>query len=834
MSAAPTGLPVEAVTDELVGALRRRGLAVLVAEPGAGKTTVVPLRLLDAGICGPTGRLVVLEPRRLAARAAAARMASLLGEAVGDTVGVVTRDERRVSAATRIEVVTEGVLTRRLQRDPSLTGTAVVVFDEFHERSVQGDLGLALTLDVRRSLRPDLAVVVMSATLDAARVADLLGDGDEPAPVLQCAGRTHPVDLTWAPRRGRDRLEGAVASAVRRALRDDPGDVLVFLPGIAEIRRTRQALADAGVGPPGVEVHELAGSLPTESQDLAITPSMHGQKVVLSTDVAETSLTVEGVSTVVDAGLSRVPRFDPATGMTRLVTVTSSKASADQRAGRAGRLGPGRAVRLWSKVEHAARLPHDPAELTQVDLAGVVMELAVWGVRDPEAPALLDVPPRRAWDEACELLARLGALDGDGRPTALGRQTLGLPLHPRLARMVLLAAEGPRGATACALAALLSERDVLHGRPDEVPADLAVRLELLADRGRSHPRLDGRALSRARRSADDLERRVGAHGAVTATDAGPLLALAYPDRLALRRGTRTAGRFVLRGGGGAWLPATDPLATVEALVAADLDGRRREARIRLAGALDADELDRLVGDDVTHRHELVWDAERDDLVAVIERRLDGLVLSSHRSPAAPGPDTVAALCAQVRRSGLGCLGGAEAAARWRQRVAFLRALDAERWPDLDDDTLLGDLDDWLVPFLGTATGRGDLERLDLAMVLGTRLSWDRSVELAEQAPEHLEVTSGRRVPVDYASGRPVVRVRVQDLFGTTEHPRVAGGRVPVRLELLSPADRAVQITEDLPGFWAGSWHDVRKDMAGRYPKHDWPTDPARARPPRRR
>ncbi|MEM9609768.1 MAG: ATP-dependent helicase HrpB [Actinomycetota bacterium] len=827
-----TGLPIEAVVPDLRQALADRGVAALVAEPGAGKTTVVPLRLLrEPWLDGR--RILVLEPRRLAARAAAARLAALAGDHVGGLVGLTTRDESRRSDRTRIEVVTEGVLTRRLQNDPALADVGIVVFDEFHERSLPADLGLALTLDARRSLRDDLRILVMSATLDAARLADLLGGDGPPVPIVEAEGRTFPVEITWRPRKQRDRLEPAVVGAVRSALQGD-GSVLVFLPGMGEIRRVERALGEAGLAN-DVDVTVLHGSLPIDRQDQAISPSPAGRrKVVLSTDVAETSLTVEGITTVVDAGLARVPRFDAGTGMTALTTVPAARSSAEQRAGRAGRLGPGAAIRLWSKMEHAARPAFGAPEITQVDLAGLALELALWGVDDPASLPFLDEPPKRAWDEAIALLTALGALDADGRPTDTGRRLAGLPLHPRLGRMIVEHADGPHGRLACELAALVEDRDVLRGRPDEVPADLTIRLGLLHDHTRRHPLADGGAIRRARERAGDLARRasVSGHGA-DPDAAGAVLCSAFPDRIAIRRGTRSRGRFLLRSGGGAWVSTDDQLADAELVVAAELDGKRKESRIRLAAPLDQADLLARFGDDVIERTTVGWDTERDDLVARTERRLDGIPLATHTGRPPAGPDTVEALLHHVRVNGLRPLGWTTGASRYRSRLAFLHRGDPETWPDVGDEALLDRLDEWVAPFLERATGRADLEALDVVMALGTLLDWDLSFRLGDLAPETIDVPSGRAVDIDYDGEHPAIAVRPQELFGTAETPSIHGGRTPLQLHLLSPADRPIQITSDLAGFWSGSWHDVRRDLAGRYPKHAWPEDPLTATPHRK-
>lgn len=796
--AAVVNLPVEAVVGDLTAALAGRRRAVLVAPPGSGKTTVVPLRLLP----GVDGRIVVLEPRRLAARAAARRMASLLGEEVGETVGFVTRDARAVGSRTRIEVVTEGVLTRRIQRDPTLPGTDVVVFDEVHERNLQTDLGLALALDVGRSLRPDLRILAMSATIDAGRLAALLGGDGGPAPIVETAVPGFPVDIRWAPPPRQGRLEDHVARVVRRAVREEEGDVLVFLPGMAEIRRVAAALEGIDAA-----VHILHGSLGPEAQDEALTPSPGIRKIVLSTDIAETSLTVEGVRIVVDTGLARAPRFDARTGMTRLRTVPVSRASADQRAGRAGRTAPGTAYRLWSKVEHGTRRAHTDPEISAVDLAGLVLELAVWGVTDPAALPFLDPPPPGAVAEGKKLLGALGALDGD-RPTALGYRMAQLPLHPRLARMV--AVDG--SFLACVLAALVEERDVLSGRPDELPADLAHRVRVVAGLV-DDPR--ARGAERVRATARDIARRAGIpEDDIDPDSSGRALALAFPDRLAVRRGG--PGRFQLRAGPTAWVPDDDSLAVEGFLVAADLDGRRRDARIRLAAALDPADVAELFAAEVEEDTRLFWDGRR--VVARAERRLGGVVLDLADRPAVPGPETTAIVVGHARRAGI--LPG-DAGRALLARIAFLRGVAGDPWPEWDDDDAVSVAAD------GAAlVSLADAERLDVAGALRRRLG-RLAAELDRLAPTALVLPSGRRAPLSYDDGRPAVSVPVQEMYGTSSHPAVAG--VPVLLRLLSPAGRPIQITSDLAGFWTGSWAQVRREMAGRYPKHSWPVDPAHDR-----
>jgi ATP-dependent helicase HrpB len=811
-------LPVAETFDALRAALTTQRRAVLVAPPGAGKTTIVPLALLDqAWLSGR--RIVILEPRRLATRAAARRMASLLGERVGDTVGYQTRDERHIGPGTRIEVVTEGILTRRLQGDPELPGVGLVIFDEVHERNLPTDIGLALALDVAANLRPDLRILAMSATPDTQSLIDVLGD----VPVIESDGRMHDVDIVWMPRQRRSRIEDDTVAAVQRALREQTGDVLVFLPGIGEITRTQTALRQV-VGT-DTDVYPLAGALSLADQDLALAPSPPGRRrVVLSTDIAETSLTVDGVRVVVDSGLARAPRFDVRTGMSRLTTITTSRSSAEQRAGRAGRVEPGACYRLWSKIEHGTRAAHRSPEIEEVDLAGLVLELAAWGTA-ADGLGFPTPPPRKALRAASELLLELEAIDTDHRITDIGRKMLGLPVHPRLARM-LVAEPTSLG---CALAVLIDERDMLRGRPDELPADLSLRLRILAGRD-VHDQADRRSVGRLRDRAHDLARRMRIRfdaDLIDADRAGGALLHAFPDRLAARR---RPGQFQLRTGSGAWLPDTDPLAHEAFLVAADLDGKRDRSRIRLAAALDADDVADTFGDQIDETVRLEWDDGRDDLVERVERRLGSMQLGATSRRPDPGEATTAALMARTRATGLAVLGWSATSISLRQRVDFLHRNVGDPWPDWSIATLMATLEEWLAPLLSGATGRNDLERVDLAMVLRSQLPWPLGADLEQIAPSRLELPTGRSVPIDYDNDQPTAGVRVQDLFGTTVHP-TAGGR-PIVLQLLSPADRPIQITADLPGFWAGTWADVRKDLAGRYPKHQWPDDPAGASPKR--
>ncbi|MBB4284391.1 ATP-dependent helicase HrpB [Roseospira goensis] len=824
-------LPVEAVLPDLSTALARGPNAVLIAPPGAGKTTRVPLALLDAPWLGGQ-RLLMLEPRRMAARAAARFMAATLGEPVGETVGYRVRLDSAVGPRTRIEVVTEGILTRRLQDDPALEGVGAVLFDEFHERALQADLGLALCLDAQGALRPDLRLLVMSATLEGAAVARLLGD----APVIESAGRQHPVTIHHhpAPAPGLDGLARAVAARVRAALADEPtGDVLAFLPGEREIRAVAAALEPL----PGARVRPLYGALPADRQDAALRPDPGGaRRVVLATAIAETSLTIDGVRIVVDAGLARVPRFDPGRGLTRLDTVPASQASADQRAGRAGRLGPGVCHRLWPQAAHGARPPFSRPELLEADLAPLVLELAAWGVADPAALAWLDPPPAGAWAAARDLLHGLGALDAAGRVTAHGRALVRLPLHPRLAHMVVTGVDRGLGGLAADIAALLSERDPLRGAPGGRDADLRHRLDLLAGR-RPADRTQAGAVPRIRAAARQIRRLAGGRDGATPaadTDPGALLALAYPDRIARRRAGPQAGRFQLSGGRGVTLDPADPLAAADWLAVADLSDRPgAEARVRLAAPLEAAEVmaGRIAA--LETADEIAWSAREAAVLARRRTRLGALLLTETPLPDPDPAAVTAALLDGVRQMGLAALPWTPAAARWCARVRFLAHVDGPQagWPDLSDAALLATLEHWLAPYVAGLNRRAHLERLDLRAALSALLPWERARDLEARAPSHLTVPTGSRLALDYDDPEgPALAVRVQELFGLDVHPTLASGRVPVVLRLLSPARRPVQITRDLPGFWRGAWAEVRKEMKGRYPKHPWPADPTTAPP----
>ncbi|MFZ5625044.1 MAG: ATP-dependent helicase HrpB [Gemmatimonadota bacterium] len=826
-------LPIDEALPRLGAALGGAGAAVLEAPPGAGKTTRVPLALLDAEWLG--GRtIVMLEPRRLAARAAAHYMARLLDEPVGRTVGYRVRLDTRVSAATRIEVVTEGVLTRMLQEDPALEPAGLVIFDEFHERSLHADLGLALTLVTRSVLRPDLRILVMSATLDGAAVAPLLGD----APTITSEGRAWPVDTRYRPPRRDQRVEDAVASAVLDALAEEEGDVLVFLPGAGEIARVKERL-DAHIGnsplaPSTVRLYPLHGTMSAADQDAAIAPSPPGQrKVVLATSIAETSLTIDGIRVVIDSGLMRVPRFSPRTGMTRLETVRVTRDAADQRRGRAGRTGPGICYRLWAAHDDAGLVPRRTPEIFDADLAPLALDLAAAGVPDPSALRWLTPPPAAAFAQARELLRELGAIDPRGRITAHGRRMAALPLHPRLAHMLLRADELGAIADAADLAALLTERDIARGLAGPPDPDIAIRLEALQGRGpRSGPgwEIDRTGLERARREAVAFRAAVRGGGATArapdGVSPGLLLALAYPDRIAQRRPGQP-GRFLLRNGRGASLSPAAPLAQAGYLVAAALDDAGSESRIQLAAALEPAELEAHFGGDFEREDVIAWDGAAQAVAARRRVRLGALVLRD--APLAdPEPEAVTRALLGAIRSGELSLPWSDAARRIRERLAFLHRLDPD-WPDVSDEALMASLDAWLAPSLTGLRRKADVERLDLGGLLLQRLTWQQRAALDELAPDRITVPSGSRIAIDYTDPEaPVLPVRLQEVFGWMETPRIGGGKVPLTLHLLSPAYRPVQVTRDLAGFWRGTYFEVRKDLRGRYPKHHWPEDPSNA------
>jgi len=812
-------LPIEIVLPSLLAALDAEPNVVLMAPPGAGKTTRVPLALM--AVAWLAGRkIIMLEPRRLAARAAAWRMADSLGEGVGQRVGYRTRLDSKVGPTGVIEVVTEGVLTRMIQADPALDGVGAILFDEFHERSLQADLGLALCLEAQAGLRPDLRLLVMSATLDGAGVASLMGG----APVIVGEGRSYPVEIRWLDKPHTGRFEDGMISLIGRALDDGPaGDILAFLPGQAEIRRLRTMIEDRYAE---VFVAPLYGDLPREAQDAALAHDPRRRKVVLATAIAETSLTIDGVTAVVDGGLMRQARFDPNGGMTRLVTLPLAKSSAEQRAGRAGRTAPGCCYRLWTESQHRALPAAIEPEIIVADLAPLALDLARWGVTDPSRLAWLDRPPAAAFAQAVALLRDLDAVDEDGRITAVGRRMAELPLHPRLAHMVLKGAELGVGGLACDLAALLSERDVLRGERDP---DLRLRLDALA--GPPHSGADRGALQRVREAARQLRRRHGiAAGASAPAVAGLLVALAYPDRVALRRGA-SGLNYRLSNGRGAFLAEPGPLAAETCLAVADLDGEKQNARIFLAAPLTMAEIEEHFAARITTVEEVVWDSREQAVAARRVRRLGLLPLAETRLSQPPAGSVTAALLDGIRELTLDCLPWTDSARNLRQRIAFLHRLDGESWPDVSDPALLAELGDWLAPWLDGMSRRSHLDRLDLAAALSARLTWEQRQRLDREAPSHVTVPSGSRIAIDYSdSDRPVLAVRLQEMFGLAETPRVADGRMKLTLHLLSPARRPVQVTQDLASFWAGAYRQVKADLKGQYPKHYWPDDPLTAEP----
>jgi ATP-dependent helicase HrpB len=811
-----TSLPIDEALPQLTAALQASNAAVLAAPPGAGKTTRVPLVLLDEP-WAKNKKILVLEPRRLAARAAASRMASTLGEEVGGTVGLRVRFGSKISKRTRIEVITEGVFTRLILDDPSLEGIAAVLFDEFHERSLDADLGLALARDAQTGLREDLKLLVMSATLDGARVSWLLGD----APVIESQGRSFPVDTRYLGRVPRARIEMQVTDAIERALRAETGSVLVFLPGAGEIRRA-ETLSNERLRDPAVDVVALYGALDAREQDRAIAPAPPGRrKVVLATSIAETSLTIEGVRVVIDSGLARVPRYEPDVGITRLETVRVSRAAADQRRGRAGRTEPGVCYRLWDEPQTGSLAPYTQAEILSADLSSFVLDLAQWGVADPAPLAFPDPPPVPALNEARGLLRELGAIDADGRITDEGRQLRQLPLPPRLARMIVDAARDGAGELTASIAAIIVERG-LGG--DDV--DLRHRLDQFR-RDRSRRAEEARAMVRR------WAQTAGTGKSQGNMSVGALLALAYPDRIAKNRG-RGNGSFLLANGRGGQVDPASPLEREPFLAVAELTGAAAASRILLAAPISPNEIEARFADRIEDRDAVTFDAASGSLRARRTRRLGALVLAEQIKPVQPNAETARILAEGILARGLGKLPWSKAALYLRQRIAFLHRSEGEEWPDVSDEALARDAANWLEPLLAEKTALGHIGADELSDGIANLMPWHLRRRLDEEAPTHFEAPTGTRVPIDYdAEQGPTVSIRVQELFGLGQHPSIAGGRVPLVIELLSPAHRPVQVTRDLPGFWRGSYAAVRTEMRGRYPKHPWPDDPMTAPPTRR-
>lgn len=815
MSLPESALPIDEVLPEIRAALSRTACAILVAPPGAGKTTRVPLALMDEAWAAG-GTILVLEPRRIAARGAAMRMAQQLGEPLGKRVGLRTRLESRSSRETRILVVTEGVFTRMILDDPGLEGIAAILFDEFHERSLDSDLGLALALDAQGALRPDLRLLVMSATLDDQRIGAFLDD----APVIRSEGRAFPVETIYRGREADRRIEDQMAAAIRAALATEPGSILAFLPGQGEIEGVRQRLAEGGL-PADVDLCPLHGTLEPAQQDAAIKPAAAGRrKVVLATSIAETSITIEGVRVVVDSGLRRAPRYEPDLGIARLETIRISRASADQRRGRAGRTEPGIAIRLWDAAQDQGLLPYDRPEILDADLSGLRLAVADWGA-EPEALRWLDPPPRGARTEAERQLQALGALDPAGAITPQGRLLRRLPLSPRLASLVIEGAAWGAGQEAARLAALLGERGV-----GGTGIDLAERLR----------RLPSDRSPRARAVMDMAERwlrTLPGRPQEPLPDDGPptpgmLLALAFPDRIAKARGN---GLFGLANGRQAALDPADPLARAEYLVVADLTGRAAQARITAAAAITRAEIGALFAGRIETLDQVTFDEASGALRRRAVTRLFGLALESRVLPVEPGPAVAAALAAAAVRRGIDRLGWSKAQIQLRDRVGFLRQAEPDLWPDLTEAGLAATVADWLEPFLGRARSLAEIDAALLGEALDALLPYGRRQALDTAAPTHFVAPTGQAHPIRYDGDlAPSLSIRVQELFGLAEHPAIAGGKLPLTLELLSPAHRPIQITRDLPGFWKGSWADVRTEMRGRYPRHVWPEDPARAAP----
>jgi ATP-dependent RNA helicase HrpB len=849
-------LPITSTLPALLEAMSSERRVILEAPPGAGKSTLAPIALLDAD-WARGGTLLMLEPRRVAARAVAARMAALLGEPLGATVGFRTRLDRNVGPHTRLEVITEGILTRRLQDDPALEGTACVIFDEFHERSLQADLGLALCLDAQEHLRETLRVLVMSATLDGQRLAQLLA----PAKTVCATHRGHAVETRYVPapvaRSASDDLERPVCATALRALDEHEGDVLAFLPGAREIRRVTEQLLTAV--PRSVDVVPLYGELGPAAQDQALRAAAPGRrKTIVATNIAETSLTIEGVRVVVDSGYERRPRFDPNTGMSRLDTVRISRASADQRRGRAGRTAPGVCYRLWSESVDATLVAHSPPEIIETDLTPLALELAAWGCNDPHSLKWLDPPPDATLAQARDLLRSLEAIDEHDRITALGRRMARLAVHPRLAHMIVRSEALGLAPLALRIAAVLTERDFVRGLLRSRDPDLRARLDALErDTAAIPTSIDAQALRQVRRSVEQLERRWqsvrarkdSASTAPAASSRAPstheppierdvatglLLAFAYPDRIGCSR-TDGSGLYLLSGGRGARFVDPTALARSEFIVAATLDAGDREARIQLAAPLERALIDRYLADATSVRDVVEWNPRSAAVVAQRERRLGALTIDTSPLADTPHEPLEREMLRGIRALGLEALPWTRDLQQWRARIALLRSLDGGavgEWPDVSDAALTATLESWLAPWLEGVSRREHLARIDLRAALGSLLDFQQQRRLEQLAPTHLVVPSGSRISLDYTSGQPMLSVRLQEVFGLLESPKIAGG-MPVTLELLSPARRPVQVTRDLASFWQRGYAEVRKELKGRYPKHYWPQDPFAATPTRR-
>lgn len=830
-------LPIDSVIPHIKDALQHASSLVLQAPPGAGKTTMVPLELLGED-WAQKGRIIMLEPRRLATRAAARRMAHLLGEKVGETVGYRVRMDSRISDKTRIEVVTEGILTRRLQQDPELSGVCAVIFDEYHERSLQADLGLALCLDVQRGLREDLKLIVMSATLDGARVADLLqGEDAESVPLITSEGRAYAVEHHYLERPIKDvlhwrgRLESAAAEKVAEVLHTQSGSILVFLPGAGEIERTAELLRGMKFGPQ-VVIAPLYGKMSGQMQDLAIAPAEEGKrKIVLATSIAETSLTIEGIRVVVDGGLARGPEYDVRTGMTRLETRRASRAATEQRAGRAGRVAAGACFRLWTEAMQRGLIAYDAPEITRADLVPLALELCNWGIGDPSELRWQDVPDKASYTQAMDLLCSLGALDQQRRITAHGKAMACLSMHPRLAHMVLKARDLGFGALALMVAGLMNERDLMRSRS----ADVRLRLEILQ-------KIRHKKFSPAKNQAVDLalcktilqqikrwqQQLAIKESTLDMNKAGLCIALAYPERIGAKR-KNAVGKFLLSGGRGAVLAGEDSLALEKYIAVSALDKGQRDARIFLAAPLDENEMQDIFADQIIEQEIIEWHS-RSKTVMAHEQRLLGKLLLKERPLKKPAPEKiVAALLEGVRQMGLEVLPWDKNSRCLRERINFMRAHEPEcDLADLSDQGLLASLPNWLGPYVQGMTNRDQLKNLKMGDILSAQLSWQDKQRLDQMVPAHMRVPSGSRIALDYAQDPPVLSVRLQEMFGLCTTPSVMGGKVALLIHLLSPAGRPLQVTQDLEGFWKSSYELVKKDMKGRYPRHNWPDDPLAA------
>jgi len=813
----PFALPIDAVLGELRAKSAAHTRLVLVAPPGAGKTTRVPLVLKDEAFA-LVGKIILLEPRRLAARAAAERMAATLGENVGETVGLRVRLQSRISAKTRIEVVTEGVFARMILDDPELKGIAAVVFDEFHERSLDADLGLALALEAQAGLREDLRILVMSATLDGARVSKLMSD----CPVIVSEGRAYPIETRHLPREARSRLDDDMVRAIQTALRAEGGSILAFLPGQGEIRRVSQMLD--GTLPDNAELAPLYGAMDRAAQDRAVLPAKAGKrKIVLATSIAETSLTIEGVRVVIDSGLARVPRFEPDLGLTRLETMRVSRAAADQRRGRAGRTEPGVCYRLWEEAATGALEAFSQPEILSADLSSLLLDLAAWGVRDPNQLAWLDPPPAPALKEARQLLLSLNALDETGAITPQGQAIRALALPPRLARMVIEAAKQGEARLAADLAAVLVERGLGGER-----LDLAERIENFR-RDRAQRAEDARRLARG--FAEEAARQTGRkdQDGGDLSDCGRLIAIAYPDRIAKARGRD--GEFLMVNGRAGAMEGHERLAREPYLAIAEISGRAGAARILAGAALSVEDVEKIAGTQIIERDEVTFDKQSLSLRRRRARKLGAIALAEQILPVEANAQTASALAQGAAVIGIEKLPWSKSQKQWRDRVMFLRRAEVDEWPDLSNAALAQNAQDWLAPFIEGRTSLNAITPSDLDSALAALLPWDMTRRLDAEAPTHFTAPTGSHVAVDYeAEGGPVLAIRVQELFGLSTHPSLAGGRVPLTLHLLSPAHRPIQITKDLPGFWKGSWAAVKTEMKGRYPRHPWPDDPAAAAP----